>query len=162
MRRARFCIALAVAGVIAGCGETKIDGPRAERLIRDLVTDDVGARVRSVTCPTGITASKGVRFNCAVTAVDGTKGNVVVTGRDDDGGVDLSAPFLTVRESEADMARQIGEEADATVKVQCPELIVIRKGVTFLCKATADGQQRNVTGKFLDDSGRFSFRTDPS
>ena len=37
---------------------------------------------------------------------------------------------------------------------------MIRKGVTFLCKATADGQQRDVTGKFLDDRGRFSFRPD--
>ena len=158
MRRARFCIPLAVAGVIAGCGETKIDGPRAERLVRDLVTNDVGARVRSVTCPTQVTAKKGVRFNCAVTAVDGTKGNAVVTGRDTEGGIDLRAPFLTVRESEADMARRIGEQADAAVKVECPELIVIRKGVTFLCKAAADGQERDVTGKFLDDSGRFSFR----
>jgi hypothetical protein len=157
LRGAHLCIPLA-ALLITGCGETKIDGPKAERLIRDLVTEQVGARVATVTCPTGITASKGVRFNCAVTAADGTKGNVLVTGRDGKGSVDLSAPFLTVREAEADMARQIGEQSDATVQVECPELIVIRKGVTFLCKATADGQERDVTGRFLDDSGRFSFR----
>jgi hypothetical protein len=160
LRRAYLCIGLAAAALIAGCGETKIDGPKAERLIRELVTEDVGARVRSVTCPTQITASKGVRFTCTIVAVDGTRGPVVVTGRDSEGGVDLSAPFLTVRESEADMARQIGEQSGETVKVTCPELIVIRKGVTFLCKAAADGQQRDVTGKFLDDSGRFSFRPD--
>jgi hypothetical protein len=160
LRHAHLCIPLAVAVLFAGCGETKIDGPKAERLIRELVTKDVGARVRAVTCPTQITASKGVRFTCAVTAIDGTKGDVVVTGRDAEGAVDLSAPFLTVREAEADMARQIGEQSDETVKVACPELIVIRKGVTFLCKAKADGQERNVTGKFLDDSGRFSFRPD--
>ena len=158
LRRAHLCIPLAVAVLIAGCGETKIDGPKAERLIRDLVADDVGARVRSVTCPTQITAKKGVRFTCTVTAVDGTKGEVVVTGRDSKGGVDLNAPFLTVRESEADMARQIGEQSAETVKVACPELIVIRKGVTFVCKATADGLKRDVTGRFLDDRGRFSFR----
>ena len=136
LRRAHLCIPLAAAALVAGCGETKIDGPKAERLIRDLVTKQVGARVTTVTCPTQITAKKGVRFNCAVTAADGTKGNVLVTGRDSKGGVDLSAPFLTVRKSEADMARQIGEQSDETVMVECPELIVIRKGVTFLCKAT--------------------------
>ena len=160
MGPAHLWIPLAVAGLIAGCGETKIDGPRAERLIRELVTEQVGARVTSVTCPTGITAKKGVRFTCAVTAADGTRGNVVVTGRDAQGGVDVSAPFLTVRRSEADMARQIGEESGAEVDVSCPELVVIRRNVTFLCKATADGRQRDVTGRFLDDSGRFSFATD--
>jgi hypothetical protein len=113
-----------------------------------------------VSCPTGITAKKGVRFTCAVRAADGTTGRVAVTGRDAKGSVDLSAPFLSVRKAEADMARQLGAESGDTVKVTCPELLVIRKGVTFLCKATADDQERNVTGKFLDARGRFSFRPD--
>ena len=160
LRLAILSPSLAAAVLLAGCGETKIDGPKAERLIRDMVSEDVGARVASVSCPTGITAKNGVTFKCVVKATDGTRGDVVVTGRDSEGSVDLSAPFLIVRESEADMARQLADEQGAKVEVACPELVVIRKGVTFLCKATADGQQRNVTGTFLDDSGRFSFRPD--
>jgi len=158
LRRANLCIPLAVAVLAAGCGETKIDGPKAERLIRELVTEQVGARVTSVTCPTAITAKKAVRFNCAVKAADGTRGDVLVTGRDSKGGVDLRAPFLRVREAESDMGRQIGEESGETVEVACPELIVIRRDVTFLCKASAGDRKRDVAGRFLDDRGRFSFR----
>lgn len=160
MRRANLCLPLALSVLTAGCGETKIDGPKAEGLIRELVTKDVGARVASVSCPKGITAKKGVVLNCAIKAIDGTQGNVIVTGQDSEGGVDLRAPFLTVRKAEADMAREIGEDEGAAVKVACPELTTVRAGVTFVCKATADGQARSVTGRFLDADGRFSFRAD--
>ncbi len=160
LRRANLCLPLALSVLIAGCGETKIDGPKAERLIREIVTQDVGARVASVSCPKGITAKKGVVFTCAVTAIDGTQGDVIVTGQDSEGGLDLRAPFLKVRTSEAHMARRIGEDEGAMVKVDCPELTTARKGATFVCKATADGQARSVTGRFLDAGGRFSFRAD--
>ncbi len=160
MRRANLCLPLVLSVLIAGCGETKIDGPKTEGLIRELLTKDVGARVASVSCPKGITAKKGAVFNCAVKAIDGTQGNVIVTGQDAKGGVDLRAPFLTVRKSEADMARRIGEDEGAAVKIGCPELTTVRKGATFVCKATADGQARIVTGRFLDADGRFSFRPD--
>jgi len=149
-----------VAVLIAGCGETKIDGPKAERLISELVTKQVGARVATVACPTGITAKMGRTFSCAVRATDGTQGNVLVTARDAKGAVELQVPFLTVRRSEADIARQIGDQGGSPYKVACPELVVIRKGVSFHCKATSPYESREVTGRFVNDKGDYSFQPD--
>lgn len=157
MRPAHLCLAASVAIAIAGCGETRIDAGKAETLIRDLVRERVGAQVATVTCPKGITARKGVRFRCRVAGTDATHGDVVVTGRDDKGSVEVTAPFLLVRRSEADMARQIDDELDEHVVVACPEIVVIRKGASFHCKAKSGGTSRDVAGRFIDDSGRFSF-----
>ena len=155
-----LCLALALAGTLAGCGETRIDADKTEDLIRDLVSEQVGAKVATVACPEGITAKKGVTFECRVAGTDATKGNVVVTGRDSSGSIEVSAPFLRVRTSEADMAAQIEDRFDADVKVDCPEIVVIEKGATFRCRARSGDQTRDVHGRFLDDNGRFSFRPD--
>ena len=156
----RLAVPLALAAAIAGCGETRIDADKAEGLIRDLVSERVGAKVATVACPDGITAKKGVTFSCRVAGTDATKGNVVVTGRDSRGSVDVSAPFLRVRTSEADMAAQIEKTYETRFEVSCPEIIVIEKGARFRCKARSGGRTRNVIGRFLDDSGKFSFRPD--
>jgi hypothetical protein len=151
-------ISIAVAGWgIAGCGETRIDAAKAETLIRDLVRERVGAKVATVSCPKGITARKGVRFTCRVAGTDATHGDVVVTGRDGRGTVEVTAPFLLVRRSEVDMARKIDDELGEPVAVTCPEIVVIRKGARFHCTARSGGRSRDVAGRFLDDSGKFSF-----
>jgi hypothetical protein len=159
-RTTRVCLPLAVAFALAlaGCGETRIDAGKAEGLIRALVTERVGAKVATVACPEGITAKQGVTFECRVSGTDATKGNVVVTGRDSRGSVEVSAPFLHVRTAEADMAAQIADRLDERVKVSCPEIVAINKGATFRCGARSGDQTRIVHGRFLDDSGRFSFR----
>ena len=160
MSPVRLCLPLALAAALTGCGETRIDADKAEGLIRDLVTERVGARVATVACPGGITAKKGVTFNCHVAGTDKTKGDVLVTARDGRGSVEVSAPFLRVRRSESDMAKQIEDSYGAAAKVDCPEIVVIRKGATFRCEATSGDESRHVNARFLDDSGKFSFRPD--
>jgi hypothetical protein len=150
-----------LAAALAGCGETRIDADKAESLIRDLVTERVGARVATVACPAGITARKGVTFHCHVAGTDKTNGDVLVTARDGRGSVEVSAPFLRVRSSEADMAKQLEQSfATPVVEVRCPEIVVIQKGARFRCRARSGDQSQNVSGRFLDDNGRFSFRPD--
>ncbi len=158
MTPARLWILLALAASVAGCGETRVDADKAERLIRALVTERVGAKVAAVACPEGITASKGVKFTCRVAGTDATKGEVLLTGRDGRGSVEVSAPFLRVRAAERDMAAQIADRFDARVQVSCPEIVVIAKGASFRCRARSRDQTRDVNGRFLDDGGRFSFR----
>jgi hypothetical protein len=149
---------VSVATAIAGCGETRIDASKAETLIRDLVRERVGAKVASVTCPKGITARKGMRFRCRVAGTDGTHGDVVVTGRDGKGRVDVTAPFMLVRRSEAEIAKQIDDELGVPATIACPQIVVIRKGARFHCTARSDGTTRDVAGRFVDDRGNFSFR----
>jgi hypothetical protein len=156
----RLCLPLALAAVLAGCGETRIDAGKAEGLIRELVTKRVGAHVATVSCPRGITAKKGVTFHCRVAGTDKTAGDVLVTARDGHGSVEVTAPFLLVRRSEADMAKQINASYGAAAKVDCPEIVVIREGARFHCEATSGDQQRDVNARFLDDRGKFSFLPD--
>ena len=158
MRLPLLTAALLAAVVLAACGEKTIDSDKGERFIRGVVANQVGARIASVTCPEDVEAKKGGTFTCVVAGRDGTKGNVVARQRDDEGNVVVNAPFLHVREAEAVMANEIGRQVKAQVRVACPEIVVVKKGGTFACKATSGGQTRDVAVTLTDASGRFSYR----
>lgn len=153
-------LATAAALALASCGESTIDSEKGERFIRGVVTEQVGARVATVACPDDVATKKGGTFTCSVAATDGTKGDVLVTQRDDKGNVNVSAPFLHVREAEGVMANEIAKQAkvEGDVAVTCPQIVVVKKGERFECKATAQGKSRDVAVQLTDDTGRFSFR----
>jgi Domain of unknown function (DUF4333) len=148
---------------LASCGHSTIDAARAEKFIRRVVSEQVGARVATVTCPEDVETRKGAQFTCVVTGTDRSRGDVVVTQRDDDGSVVVDAPFLHVRAAEAVMAQQVGEEVSAEeVKVACPEIVVVIKGGLFKCKARSTGDSRDLSVRLTDDEGRFRYRlTEP-
>lgn len=153
-------ILMAAAVALAGCAK-KIDDAKAERFIAKIVTDRVGAKVKSVTCPTGLTAKKGRTFTCTVTGVDGSSGKTQVTGRSDQGAVRVTAPFIHVRELEqsigADIAKQIGSEVELT----CPEIIVGKKGGTFSCTAQSEKKKATVRVTQTDDQGHVRYDLEP-
>jgi len=60
--------------VLSGCGETRIDVAKGERMILDAVREQVRAEVKSVQCPDGLIAKRGETFRCRVTGTDGTFG----------------------------------------------------------------------------------------
>lgn len=142
----------------AGCGETVIDVGKAERFIADVVDEQAGVRVKAVTCPQDVKAVKGDTFDCQVVATDDTKGAVKVVQRDDEGNVNVSAPFLHTREAEASIAAEIKKQTDATVTVACPEIIVPRTGATHDCTGTDGSRTRTITLTLTDDKGNFRFR----
>ncbi len=158
--RAHHTILALVAGLaLASCGETTIDSDKGERFIRGVVVEQVGARVGSVACPDDVATKKGGTFTCSVVGADGSRGDVLVTQRDDDGNVNVSAPFLHVREAETVMRDQIAKQAKVDgVTVACPEIIVVKKDERFECTATADGKSRGVAARLTDDEGHFAYR----
>lgn len=159
MRPADAAIAALAALVLASCGESTIDAEKGERFIRGVVTEQVQARVGAVRCPDDVKTKKGTTFTCSVAGIDGSKGDVLVTQRDEDGNVNVSAPFLHVREAEAVMADQIAKQVKVDgVTITCPEIIVVKKGGRFECKATAEGKSRDVAVRLTDDEGHFSYR----
>jgi hypothetical protein len=84
MRRARVgvtAVAVAPALALAGCGTTTIDSGKAAQLIRNAVNSAGNVKVKSVSCPDGVTAKKGATFDCklTVTAPDGSVHNGTVT-----------------------------------------------------------------------------------
>ncbi len=158
MRVALPALPLLAAVALAACGEKTIDADKGEKFIRGVVAEQVGARIASVTCPEDVKAKKGDTFTCVVAGTDGSKGNVVARQKDDEGNVVVNAPFLYVREAEAVMADQIGKQVKANVKLACQEIVVVKKGGTFDCKATSGSESRNVAVRLTDDAGHFSYR----
>lgn len=161
MRRPAAALSLIAASTLAltACGDSTVDTEKGETFIRGVVAEQVGARVATVTCPDDVKTDKGDTFTCSVAGADGSKGDVLVTQRDDKGNVNVSAPFLHVREAEAVMADQIAKQAKLEgVTVKCPEIIVVKTGERFACKATAEGRSRDVAARLTDDDGHFTYR----
>lgn len=157
MRAPLLCAAAAAALAAAGCGGTEIDDAKAERFIEDTVTEQVGARVQSVECPTGLTAEKGETFECTVTGDDGSTGRTVVTEKDDEGNVAVSAPFIHVRDLEEQILRGLRGELGSGVELDCPEIIVGEKGDTFECETgSADGGPTVLVTQ-TDDQGNVRY-----
>ncbi len=151
-------LVVGMASLLAGCGETKIDPAKGEKLVSDLVTEQVGARVASVTCPDDVVAKKGVTFTCEVVGTDKSKGDAKLTGKDKTGKVNVSAPFLHIRDAESAIAMQLSERFDGDMKVACREIVVVQKGNTFPCKATFGSESRDVAVTLTDDTGRFTYK----
>jgi hypothetical protein len=69
-------IAVVPALALAGCSN-EIDSGKAEQLIRNATPHAFtgNVRVKSVSCPSGVTAKSGGTFNCKVTLVNQTDGS---------------------------------------------------------------------------------------
>jgi hypothetical protein len=158
MRPGLASLALLAAVALASCGDTTVDTGKGEALIRRAVTQQVGARVASVRCPEGVKAKRDATFTCVVTGRDGSTGNAVVHVKDDNGATQVSAPFLHVRELESVMADQLRKRTKARVMFSCQEIVVVRKGARFRCRATSDGKSGSVVVRLIDDAGHFRFR----
>jgi hypothetical protein len=155
---AALCLAaLACAGAVAACGGTTIDAGKAERFIDGVVVGQIGVPVE-VGCPSGLEASEGETFECAVTAKDGTRGNVTVTMTDDEGGVDVDARFLATGELEETIAGGLAERYGGSYEVDCPDLIPSRRGSVSECDASsADGEREAVRLEQTSDDGDFEY-----
>ena len=153
-------LAVVTASLVAGCGDTKIDDAKGEKLISDLVEKKIGAQVASVKCPEDAVAKKGATFTCSVVASDKSKGDALVTAKDAEGNVNVSAPFLHIRDAESAIAQQlsVSERFKGAVKVACREIVVVEKGNTFPCKATSGSDSRDVAVTLTDGSGRFTYK----
>ena len=158
MKRPLAGLAVAAALAAAGCGETVIDSAKVEKFIGKSVIDQAGVRVKSVSCPKDRPAKKGDTFTCTVVGKDGTKGQATVTQRDDEGNVGTTAPFLHMREVEGAIVDQIKQQADATVTVTCPEIVVPKAGGTFRCEATDGSRTRQVESTMTDAKGNLRFK----
>jgi hypothetical protein len=73
-------VAVVPAFLLAGCAKT-IDGSGAEKLIRNSVNSAGNVKVKSVSCPSDVTAKAGGTFDCklTVTAPNGSEHSGTVT-----------------------------------------------------------------------------------
>ncbi|WP_354700971.1 hypothetical protein DSM112329_01265 [Paraconexibacter sp. AEG42_29] len=151
--------AVAAAALAAGCGETTIDADKAQKIIREEVAKQVGTTVKEVKCPEDEVAKKGDTFTCLVTGADGTKGDALVTQKDDEGNVRFNAPFVHTGNGERLIAERIESQSSATgVKVDCPDIVVGKQGDTFQCKATSANDSATVQVTQTDAKGGIDFK----
>lgn len=164
MRSPRTTLPTALAALLAttaasGCGQTRIDIAKATSFIDQAVQQQVGARVRSVVCPAKVKIKAGSSFACVVTGRDGSKGDALVTQRDDKGNMTVRAPFLHPREAERAIAAELAKGTPGTT-VACQEIIVVAKGRRFHCDATADGATHGISATQTDADGKFTYDVD--
>ncbi len=143
--------------VFSGCSKS-IDDEKAEGFIKKTVAQQVGAKVRSVKCPSGLTAKKGETFTCTVTGTDGSSGRMLVTEKDDQGNVNVRAPFIHVRDLERLISSGLAKQVGSMVSVTCPEIIPGKQGGTFTCDAMSGSDKATVNVTQTDDKGAVRFK----
>jgi Domain of unknown function (DUF4333) len=144
--------------LLAGCSKT-IDPKSVEKGLNSRVSRQVGAKVKSIKCPSGKAFKKGTKFDCTVTGEDGTTGKARVTETDNKGHYTADAPFIHPREIEQSIATGIQKQVGGgTVQVQCPEIIVADKGGTFDCKATSGSSKATVKATQTDNLGHITYK----
>lgn len=150
---------LLAALAITGCGASVgggIDTDKAESEIRTLVEKQVGSGVKSVSCPDDVEEKKGDVFTCEVVGTDGSKGDVTVTQKDDEGNVNFRAPF--VQDAERLIADGVkGQSSVKEVTVTCPEIIEGKAGAKFQCGIVGDGRKAVVQATQTNGSGGFDY-----
>jgi hypothetical protein len=151
-------LVLLAAILLAGCA-TQIDNKKAEKFITKQVEQRIGGEVKSVDCPSGLTAKKGKTFDCTVTGADGTTGKLTVTEKDSKGNVTVSDPFIPNAGLETSLASQIGQQIGADdVELTCPDIIVGKTGGEFECQATSGTDKATIAVTQTDAQGHVTFK----
>lgn len=65
-RLGALCVPAVVALTATGCGETVIDDAKTEAAIQQNLERSTGAKIASVSCPSGVEVEKGTTFQCTV------------------------------------------------------------------------------------------------
>ncbi len=146
---------------VAGCGanassEPTVDAKKAEALVQKAAREQVDLRPRSVSCPDDIAGKKGATFTCKVVGRDGTSATVPgkVTDTGDGGKIFVGMPLLNVGKVEATMVTFLSKQVGPSVKVTCPDVVALRKGARFTCRASAgEGQKADVRATISDSAG---------
>src|SRR3982750_4505089 len=135
MRFRSLALAAGVAALAAtGCGERQIDVAKSAKLIQRAVEEQVGADVKSISCPDEVKVQAKATFTCQVDGRDGTKGTATVTQTDGKGTISVAAPFLHKDEAEQSIRSELRKRAPRATVV-CPDIIVVKTGGRFRCQA---------------------------
>jgi hypothetical protein len=158
MHRRPIAIVAAVAALTAaGCGERRIDVEKSAKLIQSAVEEQVGADVKSISCPDTVAVKAKATFVCQVLGKDGTKGTASVTQTDGKGTISVAAPFLHKDEAEQSIQTELRKRAPRAT-VTCPDIIVVKRGGTFDCAANLGEINATVKARQTNAQGNFTYR----
>lgn len=158
----RSSVLLLCAVALPACGTKKIDAGKVEKKVAETIESATQVGGVTVSCPGDVKAEKGKPFDCQAKGKDGTRTRIRVQQRDDKGNVFFREPLLHTGEAENSIAAQIAQQTSTTAKVDCPDLLLVKAGGTFRCKAVAaNGDKAAINGTFVGSGGRFTFKATP-
>ncbi len=150
-------LAAGVAALTAiGCGEQRIDVEKSAKLIQSAVEEQVGADVKSISCPDEVKVKAKATFACLVNGKDGTKGTATVTQTDGKGTISVAAPFLHKDEAEQSIRSDLRKRVPRATVV-CPDIIVVKTGGKFACKANLGETSAIVSATQTTANGNFTY-----
>ena len=164
MRALRPTVLVLVALALAACGSSdEIDIGKAERVIRDGVSTQLGVPVEVVRCPEKVKRAKGNDFSC--TATIGTESlRIKVVQTDGKGNVRYSndQAVIDLRKARDEIAGSIKQQTGIAVSVDCGErhYEVHDPKDTFECKASDGTVQRTVRITVKDTQGNIDFEVE--
>jgi hypothetical protein len=136
-----------------------IDPAKSKASIKQLVTEEIGSDVESVTCPPKIPSKKGTAYTCQVLGTDGSKGDVTVTIKDYLGNVHADAPFVHTHADAAAIEKDVKAKNDVKrFEVTCPEIVEGAKGTSFECQADSDRGKAVVTVTLTSETEEFDYK----
>jgi hypothetical protein len=142
--------------VAAGCGQQQLNVDKAAQLIQNVVEEQVGEDVTSISCPDEVKVAAKATFDCLVTGKDGTKGTATVTQTDGKGTISVAAPFLHKDEAEQSIQTDLRKRAPRATVV-CPDIIVVKTGGKFVCKANLGEINATVSATQTNANGNFTY-----
>jgi hypothetical protein len=155
--------ALALSAVILSACSRDLHMDAVRNRVRDMVQDQIGAQVRSVTCPGPRPMKSGDSFDCQVEIDHGTT-TVRVTQADTFGRIEMKMPqhVLKVGEMERLIAENIHQNTGRAATLDCgPKFRPSVPGETFDCRARAGADSAIVRVTVKDTEGHVTFATVP-
>lgn len=145
---------------LAGCATT-IDEKKAEKLVTKAARS-VGAQVKSASCPGGVNAKKGNTFTCEVTGADGSTGKVLILETDAKGNATVRSRLLRPAKMERFVGDTLRQQVTGRrITSRCPDIVVARKGGSFVCHVSGDdGTRGDVRGTEKDGVGNVAIEAD--
>jgi Domain of unknown function (DUF4333) len=80
---------VAIALLVAGCGETVIDATKTEEQLEANLSHSLKEKVSSVDCPSDQKVEKGATFNCSLKLEKGEEQTVTLKIRNDDADISV-------------------------------------------------------------------------
>ncbi|HWI95780.1 MAG TPA: DUF4333 domain-containing protein [Solirubrobacterales bacterium] len=80
---------VAIALLVAGCGETVIDATKTEEQLEANLSNSLKEKVSSVDCPSDQKVEKGATFNCSVKLQKGEEQTVTLKIRNSDADISV-------------------------------------------------------------------------
>jgi hypothetical protein len=157
-RRALVAASLVIVALgVAACSSTyTIDHKKGEKFLTG-VLKPTGLQFTTVSCPSGLKAKQGDTFDCTVTGVDGSKGNITLKETNNKGHVVVSRTVVDTPRLEKTIEAGLLQKAKLTATVDCPDVHTLAPNISYTCKATS-GSSTGTIDVSTDASSSLSWK----